>query len=170
MPSSRRIAVTVAIVTAGTLGAAFSFWLYQSVKDHGWEGTVRFIWEGEYYPEDVRSALEMLESAETQLAVHVSVIELIQTSLARAKLNSVDELSRVNKDDWASAHGPSNLEKDLATLSFDLDRLAATVDAVVLVDVSLRPKKKRISQDIVTAMEKADALLNVYQRTDSVTQ
>lgn len=170
MRSSQRIASTFALVTAGALGAALSCWLFQSVKEHGWEGTLRYIWEGEYYPEDVLSALEMLESAETQLDVHLSVIELIQTSLARAKLNSVDEQSRIKKSEWAAAHHPSNLEKDLATLSFDLDRLAATVDSVVLEEISLRPRKKKISRDIVTAMEKADALLNVYQHKEFVNQ
>ena len=168
--SQHRIVVSIAVATAGALSIAITVWLYNSVKDHGWEGTMRFIWEGEYYPEDVRSALEILESAETQLSVNLSLIELIQTSLARAKLNSVDEQSRVIKMEWDAAHFPSNLEKDFATLSFELDKLAATVDEVLLEDISLRPKKRVLSQTIVAAMEKVDALLNLYLHQEAVNQ
>jgi hypothetical protein len=62
MSYPRRIAISVAVVAGGTVGVAVSIWLYQSVKNHGWEGTLRYIWEGEYYPEDIRSALELLEA------------------------------------------------------------------------------------------------------------
>jgi hypothetical protein len=170
MLNARRIAIPFAVVTVGTVAVAVSLWLYQSVKDHGWEGTFRYIWEGEYYPEDIRSALELLEAAETQLAVHIALVELMETSLARAKLNSVDDHSHVKKGDWAIAHRPGNLEKDLATLSFDLDKLAAAVDAVVLEDIDLRPKKKMISREIVKVMAQADELLKIYQQKDSVSQ
>jgi hypothetical protein len=94
----------------------------------------------------------------------------METSLARSRLNSVDDHSHVKKDEWSSAHRPGNLEKDLATLSFDLDKLAAAVDAVVLEDIDLRPRKKMISREIVKVMAQADELLKIYQHKDSVSQ
>ena len=170
MSSSRRIVTYVAIATVGTVGAAVSVWLYRSVHGHGWEGTLRYIWEGDYYAEDVRSALNTLKALETQVAGHAALMELIETSLARAKLNSVDDHSSVKKEEWASAHRPRNLEKDIIKLSYDLDKLAATADAVVLQDVDMRPKKKLLSTKIVKLMEKADELLRIYQRKDPASQ
>jgi hypothetical protein len=165
---SRQAAVSIAKFSVGAFGIAMSLWLYQSVSDYGWQCTLRYIWEGEYYPEHVRSALEVLDATQSQFEVYSAVLELIETSLARAKLNSVDD--RVRNEDWTLAHLPENLEKDIVMLSFNLDKLAASVDAVILDDAELRPRKKQISSNIVLAMERADALLNIYKREESINQ
>ena len=63
-----------------------------------------------------------------------------------------------------AAHGPSNLEKDLAKLSYDLDKSAAKVDAVLSKHPDVKSKKKLLSSEIVRLMSSADEFLSLYQR------
>ena len=51
------------------------------MTEHGLEGTLRYVWEGDYYSEDVRDALDDLETLETQVAVQASLIDLVETSM-----------------------------------------------------------------------------------------
>lgn len=166
MSGSRRIATVVTVAAVGSVGILATAWIYRSVAEHGWEGTLRYIWEGDYYAPEVRDALDELENLETQASVRASLMELIETSLARAKLNTVDDNETVKKEGWAAAHRPGNLEKDLSKLSYDLDKLAAKADAVLTKHVDVRPKKKLLSKELVKLMERADELLKIYQRKE----
>lgn len=160
-----RIATFAAVTTAGFLGFIFSVWLHRSVKDHGWEGTLRYIWEGDFYSSGVRDILDMLDELETQVAIQVSIAELIETSFDRAKLDSVDDdQSQVKKQEWNNAH-PGNLEKDITKLSYDLDKLAAKIDSVRPIHTDIKTRKKLLSNRVVRVMERVDVLLGLYQQS-----
>lgn len=169
MSASRRIGTILTVTAVGSVSILATAWLYRSVKEYGWEGTLRLIWEGDHYAPDVRDALDQLENLETQTAVRASLLELIETSLARAELNTIDDDQSVKKEGWATAHLPENLEKDLAKLSYDLDRLAAKVDTVLTKHADVRPKKKELSRVLVKLMERADELLKIYQKKEKST-
>jgi len=169
MPTSRRIVTVVAFAAVGSVGVLATAWLYRSVKDYGWDGTLRLIWEGDHYTPAVRDALDELENLETQAAVRTSLMDLIETSLARAKLNTVDDDQSVKKEGWTAAHRPGNLEKDLTRLSYDLDKLAAKVDEVLTKHIDVRPKKKLLSSELVKLMSRADELLQIYQKKEEAT-
>mmetsp|Transcript_7411 Transcript_7411/g.10796 ORF Transcript_7411/g.10796 Transcript_7411/m.10796 type:complete len:168 (-) Transcript_7411:85-588(-) len=167
MPSSRNV-IALSAITA--ISAYVSVLLYQSVKEHGVESTIRYIWEGDYYSDEVRSSLDSLEELEAKFLVISTLLEKIDTSLARAKLNSFDDDPIVKKDDWTESHRPGNLEKDLARLSYDLDKLAAEVDSVLSRNMDvIRIQKKSLSTKIVKIMEGADFFLSLYQEQEKAT-
>lgn len=168
MPSSRNV---VALSAISLVSAYVAIWLFQSVKEHGLEGTARFIWEGDYYNEEVRDSLDSLEDLEDKILEMSTLLETIGTSLARAELNSFDDDSRSKKKLWTESHRPGNLEKDLANLSYSLDKLAAGVDSVLSRNMDVvRMKKKFLSTKIVKLMEEADVLLSLYQENEQISE
>ena len=156
---------TVAIA-AGIVAAAGSVWLYRSVSKYGIKGTLRYIWEGDAYPPEVRKSLNQLEKVEQSIEREY-ILNRLEESLARAKLDSIDDVTI--EPQWIIAHAPRDLEKDLSKISHDLDTLAAKVDAVPSHgDADIKVRKKRASQQLVLMMERADYMLEVYAQKDNL--
>ena len=57
----------VALVAATAVAAYAGYELNRSLREHGWEGTLRLIWEGDPYDPDLRYAVDRLEDAEFDL-------------------------------------------------------------------------------------------------------
>lgn len=153
------------VVVLGAAGISVVWWMYDNVNKYGWEGTLRYVWEGDHYTPDVRTAMDTLASKETTLAVYESMLECMEESLARGRLNSVDGSEILQA--WKSAHTPMNLEKDLARVSHGLDGAAAQVDAVFSSHIDARKKKKLLSQKVVGLMSRADKLMGQYRTEDT---
>jgi hypothetical protein len=181
----------IILVAATAASAAASFWLYKSVTSYGWEGTLRYVWEGDPYTPQVREYIDILDRVDDSRLHQESLIWTIEEALERARLDSVDDsetssspksatdkLSTTNEIVllWMSNFetvGRGDLEKNLAHLSTVLDKLAAQVDGVLVgakdgADSSqtwteLKRRKKLLSKQLVLAMERADALLASFQ-------
>jgi hypothetical protein len=171
MSFNRPSALIGAVATAAT--AAASYWIYQSVSQYGWDGTLRYVWEGDPYSPHVRASMETMEQAEQARHVLETLISTIEEALERARLDSIDDAASTKEIGklWMANFAPSNLETSLTKLSYTLDKLAAKVDGVLVaggdqhssVQQDLKRRKKLLSKQIVLAMERADALLAAYE-------
>lgn len=177
---------TLATVTAGTaIVAVGAFFLRNSIKENGWEGTLRYIWEGDVYSGDMRVHVDSLEKAEVARAIQESRLSSMEEALERARLESVDETNvedegkrsnvQSRKDiaqKWVSSFD-GDLSRTLADVSDKLDKVASQVDEVIfslselnadnLLMRQLRQRKKLLSKTIILDMERCDALIASYQ-------
>ncbi|KAG7370259.1 hypothetical protein IV203_028005 [Nitzschia inconspicua] len=173
------IASTVVAVTV--LGAGIV--LYKTTKDYGWEGTLRYLWEGDVYSPELRHLVDTLEDAEIERSLQESRVHALEAALDLARLNSVDgqsskEILRAWVDCFAAetATGSASLERTLADVSDKLDKIAAKVDGIVLSGSAMsysssnkdlvdriKARKKLLSKSIVMDMERCDVLMGSYQ-------
>jgi hypothetical protein len=171
--SSTRNAIAVTATAAIT--AATSYWLYQSVCQYGWDGTLRSIWEGDPYSPKVRQFMKTLDESDESRKTQERLIAEIEEALERARLDSIDDTKTTKEivKTWLANFRPKNLEKSLSQLDTVLDKLAAKVDGISIsasdgADTSsvfqeLKRRKKLLSKQLVLAMERTDALLASYQ-------
>lgn len=165
--SSLNVKSTILIGATTVATAALSVWLCKSLSQYGLEGTVRYIWEGDPYPPEIRDTRTRLEKVERAIQEEC-ILDRLEESLARARLDSVDEVTIIEPQ-WIIAHAPYDLEKDLAKVSHDLDTFAANVDAVPSHgDAELKMRKKKCSERVVTMMARADFMLALYKQDDVV--
>jgi hypothetical protein len=167
MSNTKSVVGTVVLSTAA---AAASVFLYQSISEYGFQGTLRYIWEGEPYNPRIRTFLNTLEKAAKEITKQQSTIASIEEALERARLNSVDGASSTQVAKiWVETFRPKNLEKALAQLDNDIDKISSMVDGVVLAgDDSagaelVKNKKKSLSKNLLLAGERTDALLASYK-------
>lgn len=155
---------TTAVVLIGTS----SYWLYQCVSDYGWEGTLRYIWEGDPYPDQIRLYLDSLDDVERSLGHEATLLSSLEEGLERARLDSIDDSSPSSiLKMWESNTPIQDLQMQLAKLSYELDQRAAKVDQVILSDedhVDIKLRKKALSKRIVRLMERTDRLILFYQK------
>jgi len=181
-----------AMVAATAVAAYAGYELNRSVREHGWEGTLRLIWEGDPYDPDLRDAVDKLEDAEFDLLATHRIddrLKGLETTLDAATASSssspdiplyklwnetwmLDPSNRVGSDDR-----PLTIERTLGDMSDRLDKIAARVDGVILSSSSskeshtsnhflaqrVKERKKKLSRAIVSEMERCDALLASYQ-------
>ena len=181
------------IIAAATSAAAVaSYWVYQSVSSYGWEGTLRYIWEGDPYIPRVREYIEILESCESSKIRQEELIWNIEECLERARLDSVDDDTHTAESTpstatattvttkevvrlWVKNFSPigGDLVRKLAQLSHSLDSLAAQVDSILVSTedaadnsrtwIDIKKRKKLLSKQLVLAMERTDALMAAYK-------
>jgi len=164
--SKQRVVVVLGAAVTSTVIIVVVRWMYRNVSRYGIGGTLRYIWEGDPYAAVVRAALDKLEAVETSLAVHESMLELIEESLDRGRLNSVDGVDEVAA--WIVEHAPANLEKDLGQVSHALDGTGAKVDSVLSsLHPDIKQLKKSLSDKLVCLMNRADALIALYKREET---
>lgn len=145
------------------------------VKEYGWDGAIRYLWEGEPYTPKIQRLLDAIAEAEKNRISEEHLINDTEEALERARLDSVDDLrtTKMIVRKWIENHKPANLEKDLAGLSSRLDKLAAKVDAVIISQAEadgnsrviddIKRRKKLLSKQLVIDMERCDALMMSYQ-------
>ena len=172
--SSKRL--SIGTFAGATLAVAVCTVFYNTlVQEYGWNGAIRYIWEGEPYPPAIQALLDSLSNAEQSRLAQAAALNAIEEALERARLDSVDD-ERTTKavvQRWAEYYLPQSLEKSLAGHSHALDKLAAQVDAVILegrhyttnnqVVQDIKRRKKLLSEEIVVDMEKCDAFVAYYQ-------
>jgi hypothetical protein len=157
------ISITAIVVTSAAL---------KSIAKYGWKGTFRYIWIGDHLTPDVRESTDALEHIELKcIPKELKRLNKLEIVISTASLNSVDE-GEMKKDEmgmnqeedrnnayYMYAQIPS-LSKDLGTLSYNLDKLAANVDAVQSYgNETVRRKKKDLSNRIVKMMNSVDFLI-----------
>ena len=142
------------LAAATSAAAAASYWMYQTVSSYGWEGTLRYIWEGDPYSPRVREFMDILDDCENSKQQQEEVIWNIEEALERARLDSIDDdlpvvATRTAADSSSSSSATTNkevvrlwirnfapiggdLERSLAQLSHVLDELAAQVDSILV--------------------------------------
>jgi hypothetical protein len=180
--SWERVPIKAVAVTA--LVASGAVFYKAVVAEYGWVGACRYIWEGEAYSPQIQTILDSLNDVEAKRAAQEARLSGIEEALERARLDYVDDASEVRwlpatKDRatkaivlrWVDYYKPRNLEITLGDLSAALDKLAATVDAVVLsgpdansttrVVGEIKRRKKVLSKQLVS-----NAHMPVYRPTD----
>ena len=165
------------IVAAGVTLVAVAGVMFRKtlVEEYGWEGALRYVWEGDPYTSNIRVLLDSIADAENTRVFQGARLNAIEESLERARLDGVDEV-RTNKAivlRWKDNHRPRDLEKELAELSSILDKLAAQVDGVIIsgtdsnirtrVAEDIKQRKKVLSKQLVLDMERCDAFMACYQ-------
>jgi hypothetical protein len=169
MSSTRNV---IAVTATATITAAASYWLHHSVSQYGWDGTLRYIWEGDPYSPKVRHYMETLDDADQSRKSQERLIAAIEEALERARLDSIDDTKTTREivKAWITIFRPKNLEKSLSQLDTVLDKLAAKVDGILIsaadnsrVFQELKRRKKLLSKQLVLAMERTDALLASYR-------
>ena len=150
-------------VTISLLGLS-SYWIYQCVQAYGWNGTVRYIWEGDPLSQEVRQFFDILKAVSQSLDVLNADISTLEEALERARLDTIDEMnSAVILQYWRANlhHTAHDIRKDLAKVSSDLDVLASKIDQIPSKD-EVRPQKKELSSRTVLLMARADRLIAFF--------
>lgn len=153
-------------ISAFTLVGLSSYWCYRLVRLHGWEGALRYIWEGDALPRDVRECINTLENASKGLEEQETVILSLEEGLERARLDTADESSHATVLDAWRMNIPStqqDIRGDLAKASAALDKLAADIDQIPNKD-TLRQKKKDFSMRVVALMIRIDVLIDFFKQ------
>ena len=164
-----RPVVTVAVTS---ITVTSTYYLYHYVSKYGWEGTFWYIWEGDPYPPNVRDYFHALDDIQEMLQQEQVMLDRLEETYQRAKLDCVDEAADDTINDaWnanilaaKNTNGNFNLERTLAMLSYNLDQCAAQVDAVPSKQHhDLKPRKKALSNQIEQMMQRADVFMGHYQ-------
>ena len=173
-----------ALVAGSALVAYAGYELNRSVREHGWEGTLRLIWEGDPYDSDLRDAVDKLEEAELDLLATYRIddrLKGLETTLDACTSSSPDNtrLDKLWNQTWmehadnctSNNDRPLTIERTLGDMSDRLDKIAAKIDGVILsshqsnnfLAQRVKDRKKRLSKAIVSEMERCDALMASYQ-------
>ena len=161
---------TWATVAGATLLGASALWFSYLLHGHGFEGALRFIWDGDPNPEDIRELMNTLSSAEKELNRRAQTISTLEEGLQRARLDTIDDPDpSAILDLWRRnlTKNFQDLRTRLALLSTDLDKLAARVDQVLPPQESgeeVGHRKKALSKRVVALMERADALIELFRK------
>jgi hypothetical protein len=96
------------------------------VTKYGLSGTIRYIWEGDHLPPEIRDEIDKLESIQSETRVQKKKMNRIGVVIETAKLNSVDEI--VEGDDEQSEEIAHNSEGDGA-MDKDNHKIQGGLDA-----------------------------------------
>jgi hypothetical protein len=155
---------TTAVVLLGTS----SYWIYHCVSEYGFDGAIRYMWEGDPFPEKIRAYLDVLDDVEQSLEHEVNLLCSLEEGLERAELDCIDDSSPASVlKTWQSNCPIQDLQMQLAKLSYELDQYASRVDQVILSDEDqaiIKQRKKAQSKRIVRFMERTDRLFTFYQK------
>ena len=149
---------TVVLVAATAVVAYTGYELNRSVREHGWEGTLRLIWEGDAYDPSLRDAVDELEDAEFDLIATHRIDDRLKgleesldtaTAIASSSASEVVAMENLWNQVWmdhpanssnsynnnrndSDGDDPITVERTLAQMSDRLDKIAARVDGVIL--------------------------------------
>jgi len=174
--ASRSTGQTAALAVAAVATVAATYYVQRLVTKYGIAGTARLIWEGDHLPTEVRESMDSLDEIEgVSIPKEERVLEKIEVTVETARLNTVDgPVFTTNTggknptDDVVLSAGGDNevlsqyphLRTDISTLSYRLDKLAATADSAQSHgNVEVKRRKKQLSSIIVKMMERTDALM-----------
>ena len=161
----RLVTASAFVLISGGLAIGFA----QLVSRYGWNGALNYVWEGDPYP-NLRDHLNALNRVEKTLDKEDRQLNRLEEALERARLDSIDDAAADN-DASIHAQWEANVKKDLhkqlARLSYDLDRWAAQIDEIPGIEqgnVNLKLQKKSLSTKVVRLMERADVLIAFHDQ------
>lgn len=161
---------SVKYTAAALIGTVSSLFLANLISKYGVQGALRYIWEGDHHPPEIREAIDELdEIEEMQIPKILSKIDKIQVIIQTAYLNSVDidtnTPSTIQKKEILNSLPPqsfSNLKKKIAMASHELDRIAADIDSIRSYgNAELKSQKKNFSSLIVSLMKPVDEYMDL---------
>jgi hypothetical protein len=157
-------------VAAATIIGTSSYYIYRLLSQHGWDGTLRLLWEGSPYPPELRGPYEALDDAANVSTTLQQTIQTLEKGLEEAQIAEESNFSSILRQ-WQlnvqSSLTNDDLRQHLALLSHELDHVAAQVDGVLSENGGVKQRKKDLSQRLVTLMERADALISFYTKASS---
>ena len=149
-------------VASMALVGASVYCTFRLVSAHGWQGAFWLVWQGSPYAPDIRERLELYDDLEETLQDRTSQVENLEDSLQQAKSLTEHSTSRL-LGKWMSLLETNDLQKLLAGISHDLDKLASQVDEVHSEGApEVKRRKKDISGLVVRLMERVDFLITAF--------
>ncbi|KAL7579978.1 hypothetical protein ACA910_004971 [Epithemia clementina (nom. ined.)] len=99
--SSDSKSTTLAILAAvgGTVTVVLLYNVWELVQEHGVQGALYYIWEGDPYPPDIRPYMHRLQSLSDRLKQERQSIQALQRALERARQQSSD-LTTTKKNEY----------------------------------------------------------------------
>ena len=166
--SSHSILAPWTRVAAATILGASSFYIYKLLSKHGFDGLLRLVWEGSPYPPGLREPHEAIDGAGSAAQSLEDTIRTLEVALDDAQLAEESNFSSILQQ-WQKNAQPitEDLRQQLSVLSYDLDLLAARVDAILSEDDFVKQRKKDMSLRVVELMERADALISFFTKASS---
>ena len=178
---------TIGLAIGGAATAVAVYFFVELVHEHGFEGALYYIWEGDPYPPHIRSYMHELDESSTKLGQQRDMIDALQSALDRARsftFQSANQHVPTLTEAWTkcfkhelatkgvSASGINlntiDLKKVLGGISYILDQIAASIDSIpASVDPIVKQRKKDLSTQIVALMERADTLISTYKNETS---
>ena len=153
-------------ISAYTVVGLSSYWCYRLLRLYGWEGALRYIWEGDPLPHDVRKCINTLKNVSQGLGDQEEVILSMEEGLERARLDTIDESGQAAVlDCWRMSLplAQRDIRGNLAKTSATLDKLASEIDQVPTND-SVRQEKKELSCRVVALMARVDVLIDFFKQ------
>jgi hypothetical protein len=159
-----------AVVTVGA-GAAM-YWPVDSLWRHGWDGTLRYIWEGDPYSPQMRIHVDSILLVQQSMARDEQAIESLEQQWRQVQLNSNDSSLWRAWQSSLSSESPSlvytDLSKELGRLSYELDQYAYQLDQVRFSSQwryrYWKSQRKELATRLVALMERVDQLIAIYER------
>ena len=174
MIRGRSVSSIVVTTTAVTLAGAAACSLIWLIRAYGVEGALRYIWDGDPNPEHLRGFLNAFNTAQNSIETHTQTIADLEEALERARQHTSESGRPASTgscilEAWRNKmQEKPDLRRILASLSYDLDAVAAMIDQVQ--SEELRQRKKRLSQQVVALMNRMDILIEAFKKHDSSAQ
>ena len=140
-------------------------------RRRGIGGISRWIWLGDYLPPQVRQSMDELDEAQEVLENSQKELELLEISIQRIQLESVDDngddeiiimnstRTETESNSLLFQHNPA-LRTRIGMFSNSLDHLAASIDSIKShSDHEVKQRKKKLSNGIVNLMNDLDSLI-----------
>jgi hypothetical protein len=134
------------------------------VLAYGWNGALKYIWDGDALPQDIRGFVNELEAASIFLDEKDTAIASLEEGLERARFDAVETSNPARILQQWRVNLPitkQDIRKHLAVVSSDLDDLAAKVDQVPSRN-EVRKARKELSSRIVQLMSRTDRLIEFF--------
>jgi hypothetical protein len=147
-----------------TITGLSTYYIYRLVRDYGWNGALRYIWEGDPLPQDIRQYTDTLRNTSYELDEKQAAIFDLEEGLVRARRDTANDSSPAKVlTQWRlnMSYVKQDLRSYLARISHDLDTLVSNVDQVPTRE-EVRRAKKMISRRIVSLMSRTDRLIEFF--------
>lgn len=157
------ISVATKTSTSIILGVSM-YWVYWGVNEYGWEGFVRYLWEGDHLPVEERALVNALNKIEEHVGKDEAQLLLYENALVGARTQASNDGEILIA--WRSSSPQPDLRKELSAISHNFDNLAADLDGIRTAGntAGLKRRKKALSSRVVALMERVDVLVNFHNR------
>ena len=130
---------------------------------------MRILWEGDPCTDEERSCLDKIQLIQQKIDTSEAAINILEEGLERAKLDSVDLGDAVDSsmilDSWQKNTSSSDLRSEIGLLSYNLDKIAADIDGLAVLEHNdIRKKKKQLSSVIVAMMDRVDQMIAIFEQ------
>jgi hypothetical protein len=154
-------------------------------RHRGMAGLLRYAWLGDHLPPEIRISMDELDDVEKRMHTSREELDNIETSIERARLESVDDGTTTATTTAARATPATDTSKDvdesitrrsflfqqdptlrtrIGMCSNTLDVLASTVDNVKShSDTEVKKRKKASSDEIVRLMNELDRIVSTIR-------